>query len=147
MVAALTLLLMFPLAMVVPAVLPFVFCAGGFLATIVYTRRSGESITAQSGARMGFMTCLWAFVVILLMSCVAVAMLISPEARQIIQQQKPAFPDNPQMAEAVAQTMKSLDNPRDFILNLIYGIVGMFCLSSLLSMLGGIIAARFARRP
>src|SRR5271165_1137680 len=42
LVAALTLLLMVPLAMVLPPVLPFVFCAGGFLATFLYTRRSGE---------------------------------------------------------------------------------------------------------
>jgi hypothetical protein len=145
-VAAITLLLMIPLALVVPPVLPFVFCAGGFVATFLYTRRSGESITAQSGARMGFMTCLWAFVVILLMSCLAVAMLVSPETRHAIQQQKPVFGGNPQMAQAMAQTMKSLDNPSDFIVNLIYGILAMFCLSSLLSMLGGVIAAKVARR-
>lgn len=79
MVAALTLLLLFTLATIAPPVVPFVFCAGGFLATILYTRRTGESISVQSGARMGFMTCLWAFVVILLMSCLVVAMLASPE--------------------------------------------------------------------
>jgi len=117
------------------------------VATILYRRRSGEAMSAQSGARMGFMTCLWAFVVILLMSCLAVAMLVSPETRHALQQQKPAFEGNPQMAEAVAQTLKSLDNPSDFIMNLIYGILAMFCLSSLLSMLGGIIAAKLARRP
>jgi hypothetical protein len=148
MVAALTLLLLFTLATIAPPVVPFVFCAGGFLATILYTRRTGESISVQSGARMGFMTCLWAFVVILLMSCLVVAMLASPETRQTIQQQTPtAFQGNPQMAEAMAKTLKSLDNPSDFILNLIFGIAFMFCIWSLLSMLGGIIAAKLARRP
>jgi hypothetical protein len=148
MVAALTLLLLFTLATIAPPVVPLVFCAGGFLATIVYKRRTGESISVQSGARMGFMTCLWAFVVILLMSCLVVAMLASPEARQTIQQQTPtAFQGNPQMAEAMAKTLKSLDHPSDFILNLIFGIVFMFCIWSLLSMLGGILAAKLARRP
>lgn len=51
------------------------------------------------------------------------------------------------MAEAMAKTLKSLDNPSDFILNLIFGIAFMFCIWSLLSMLGGIIAAKLARRP
>ncbi len=148
MVAALTLLLLFTLATVAPPVVPFVFCAGGFLATIVYTRRTGESISVQSGARMGFMTCLWAFVVILLMSCLVVAMLSNPEARQTIQQQTPtAFQGNPQMADAMAKTLKSLDNPSEFIVNLAFGIVFMFCIWSLLSMLGGILAAKLARRP
>jgi hypothetical protein len=147
MVAVLTLLLLFSLATVAPASVPFVFCAGGFLATIVYTRRTGESISAQSGARMGFMTCLWAFVVILLMSCLLVAMLASPEARQAIQQQSStAFQGNPQMADAMAKTLKSLDNPSAFIMNLLFGILFMFCMWSLLSMLGGIIAAKLARR-
>jgi hypothetical protein len=148
MVAAPTLLLLFLLATVAPQVVPFVFCAGGFLATILYTRRTGESISAQSGARMGFMTCLWAFVVILLMSCLVVGMLASPEARHVLQQQAPAsFQGNPQMADAMAKTMKSLDNPSDFIVNLIFGILFMFCIWSLLSMLGGILAAKLARRP
>ena len=147
MVAALTLLLLFTLATVAPPVVPFVFCAGGFLATLVYRRRTGESISVQSGARMGFMTCLWAFVVVLLMSCLVVAILASPEARQTIQQQTPtAFQGNPQMAEAMAKTLKSLDNPSDFIVNLIFGIVFMFCVWSLLSMLGGILAAKLAGR-
>jgi hypothetical protein len=141
-VAAITLLLQSTLATIVPPVVPFLFCAGGFLATVLYRRRTGESISVQSGARMGFMTCLWAFV---FMSCLAVVMLTNPEARQTIQQQTAtALQGNPQMAQAMANALKSLDNPADFIM--IFSIVFMFCIGSLLSMLGGILAAKLARR-
>ena len=147
MVAAITLLLIFTLATIAPPTVPFLFCAGGFLATILYRRRTGEIISVQSGARMGFMTCVWAFVVILLMIGLVVATLSNPEARQTIQQQTPtAFQGNPQMAEAMAKTLKSLDNPTDFIVNLSFGILLMFCAWSLLSMLGGILAAKLAQR-
>jgi len=67
LVAAVTLLLLLPMSVVAPSLAPVLFAGGGFLASQLYRRGSGEPFTPQNGARMGFMTSLWSFLVLLVM--------------------------------------------------------------------------------
>jgi len=141
MVAAVTLLLFIPLSMLSPAVAHTMFALGGFLAANLYARGSAQPLTAQSGARMGFMTCLWSFLVVLVMCTVLAAVVANPEARQALQQQLPQLQSSPQMTELA----RTLDNPRQFILLLVESMFATFCVWTLLSMLGGMLGAKLGR--
>lgn len=141
MVAAVTLLLFVPLSLLSPAIAHAMFALGGFLAAILYSRGSAAPLSAQSGARMGFMTCLWSFLVMLILGTMLAAFVAAPEVRHQLQLQIPQLQSTPQMAELV----KTLDNPREFILLLMASMLATFCFWTLLSMVGGILGAKFAR--
>lgn len=140
-VAAVTLLLLAPMTMVAPSLAPLLFAAGGFLASHLYRRGSGEMFTPQSGARMGFMTSLWSFLVLLVLYTMFAAMIATPDTRHMLQLQLNQIQSNPQAAEIA----KILDNPRQFILASVEGMFGLFCLWTLLSMAGGMFGASFGR--
>ena len=141
MVAAVTLLLLLPMSVLAPSLAPILFAAGGFLASQLYRRGSGEPFTAQSGARMGFMTSLWSFLVLLVMYTLFAAMIATPDTRHMFQLQLTQLQSNPQAAEIA----KILDNPRQFILASVEGMLGLFCLWTLLSMAGGMFGASVGR--
>lgn len=140
MAAAITLFLLILLILAVPsgALAPLLFCAGGFMAAMLYTRASGERLSAQSGARMGFMTCLWGFLVVLMFTTVLGVAISSPEMRHAMQVQMQSSPQ-------AAQTLKILENPSEFITQLIVFVALMFCVWTVLSMLGGMLGARFSK--
>jgi hypothetical protein len=145
MAAAVTLFLLILLLLAVPSgvLAPLLFCAGGFLAATLYTRASGETLSPKSGARMGFMTCLWGFLVVLLFFVVMAAAVSSPDLRHSLQlQMQQQMQNSPQ----VTQTLKLLDKPGDFIIQLVIAAGLMFCVWTLLSMLGGMIGARLSSR-
>lgn len=141
MVAAVTLLLLLPMSMVAPSLAPVLFAGGGFLASQLYRRGSGEPFTPQNGARMGFMTSLWSFLVLLVIYTAFAAMVASPDTRHMFQLQLTQLQSNPQAAEIA----RILDNPRQFILASVEGMFGLFCLWTLLSMAGGMFGASVGR--
>lgn len=147
MAAAVTLFLLILFLLAIPngAVAPLFFCAGGFLAAKLYIRASGETLTPQSGARMGFMTCLWGFLVLLLFTAIALAGLSSPEGRRVWEMQMQQMPQMKQMQNSpeMAQTLKLFENP---ILLILVGVAFTFFIWTLLSMLGGILGARMSNR-
>ncbi len=147
MAAAVTLFLLILLTLAVPSgvLAPLLFCAGGFLAATLYTRASGEALSPRSGARMGFMTCLWGFLVVLLFFVLLAAAIASPDIRHSLllqMQQMQQMQNSPQMA----QNLKLLENPTDFIAPTIVAVALMFFVWTLLSMLGGMIGARLSNR-
>jgi hypothetical protein len=117
------------------------FCLSGFVAARLYIRQTGEIISTQSGARLGFMTALWAFLVVVVM-CVLLAVLISsPELRSEIID-KLTSQGNP----ATEQILKMLNDPRRFILLMMGELLVNFCLFTFPSMLGGMLGVRFAAK-
>jgi hypothetical protein len=61
------------------AILPFVWLVGaGFLSVYWYRRRTGQSLTLGSGARMGWMTGLFAFVILLVLLTLLVLAVSDP---------------------------------------------------------------------
>jgi hypothetical protein len=147
MAAGVTLFLLILFLMAIPngAVAPLLFCAGGFLAATVYTRASGERLTPQNGARIGFLTCLWGSLVVVLFVGVLAAAISSPETRHAVEQQMQQMQEMKNSAQ-MTQTIKSLENPGQFISELMMAVVFMFLIWTVLSVLGGIIGARFSNR-
>jgi hypothetical protein len=117
------------------------FCFSGFTAARLYIKQTGEEITAQSGARLGFMTALWAFLVVVIL-CVFLAVFVSnAQARDqlvsIVSSQ-----GNP----AAQEIVKMLQDPRRFILLLMGELLVNFCLFTFPSMLGGMLGVRYSAK-
>jgi hypothetical protein len=117
------------------------FCFAGFTAARWYTKQTGELITAQAGARLGFMTALWAFLVVAVI-CVFMAVFVSnPQWRdQLVSM------INAQGNPAASQIAKMLDDPRKFILLMMGELLVNFCLFTFPSMLGGMLSVRFSAK-
>jgi uncharacterized membrane protein YvbJ len=117
------------------------FCFAGFTAARWYTKQTGESITAQAGARLGFMTALWAFLVVVVI-CVFMAIFVSnPQWRDQL-----VSIINAQGNPAASQIAKMLDDPRRFILLMMGELLVNFCLFTFPSMLGGMLSVRFSAK-
>jgi zinc ribbon protein len=132
----------FLLSAVAPAsvevlVLPL-FGFAGFTAAMLYSTRSGERMTAQSGARIGFMTALWAFLVIMILATFVVIALSDDEMRR----QFIALASS-RGSSGAEQAINMFQNPRQFTRQVMGGLLVMFCLLTFPSMLGGMLGVRF----
>src|SRR5690242_11581571 len=58
------------------------FCFAGFTASRWYIKQTGQLITPQGGARLGFMTALWASLVVAIFSVVFAVFISNPEWRE-----------------------------------------------------------------
>jgi hypothetical protein len=144
-VAMLTLLVFLASSVLAPfaatlLILPL-FCLSGFVAARWYMKQTGDSITAQAGARLGFMTALWAFLVVVVI-CVFMAVFISnPEWRDQVVSMV-----NAQGNPAAGQIAKLLEDPRRFIFLMMGELLVNFCLFTFPSMLGGMLGVRFSNK-
>ncbi len=117
------------------------FCFAGYTAARWYIKQTGEAITPQGGARLGFMTALWAFLVVALFSVVFAAFISSPEWRdQLISVL------SSQQSSTAKEMSKMLQDPRQSILVLMGGLLVNFCLFTFSSMLGGMLGVRFSAK-
>ncbi|HXR76598.1 MAG TPA: hypothetical protein VN737_11535 [Bryobacteraceae bacterium] len=141
-IAMLTLLLFTMCAVTIPfaagiLLLPL-FCLAGFGAAYFYIRQTGEKISPQGGARLGFMTALWAFLVVVLLSVLLAVLVSNPGLRGELLSIASAN-SNP----ATQELAKLLNDPRKFILLLMGQLLVYFCLFTFPSMLGGMLGVRF----
>lgn len=137
-VAALALFGMGFASLLSPWLAPLVLCAAGFLAVIIYRSQSPEPISASAGARLGWMTGLWLFLVVLI--CLAVvAVYISSDAGRAALRTAP-------MAMANSEVAKMLDHPEQFLAAVPLTVVQAFILITLLPGLGGILGAKLSKR-
>ncbi len=112
--------------------------AAGFLAVYFYTRRTGQNLSLISGARMGWITGIFLFsIVIVLFTAVVVtassqggfmAMMVQA------QQQRP----NPYSADIT----KLLQDPAGLPTLIITGVIAMFIFFAVLPTLGGALGAK-----
>ncbi len=122
-------------ALVSPLLAPVVLCAAGLIAALLYKGHSLEPLSAAAGARLGWMTGLWLFLVVLICLLILSVSLTSPAGRELLK----SVPTN-------AEVAKVLDNPHDFLANLPIGIIQTFLMVTLLPGLGGILGAKLVTR-
>jgi hypothetical protein len=116
---------------------PLILCAAGFVAARVYSGRLRQPLTTAAGARLGWMTGLWLFLVFVV-ACAIVAIYV-------------ASPDGWQQLKAVwsqlPQASKLLDmSQHDFLMQLLLDIPIFFFLLTLLPGLGGMLGAKMSVR-
>ena len=118
---------------------PFFLCGVGFVAVRVYRGRSLEMLTAGAGARLGWMTGLWLFLVVAVLLTLCSIVVASPEGWQ---QMRNAWAQVPQAA-------RLLDlNQHDFLMQMLVTLPFSFFMLTLLPGLGGVLGAKFfVRKP
>lgn len=129
------------LSVVIPVPIwpPLLFSGSGFLAVLLYTRRSGQTVSPRSGARIGWMTGVWSFLVLtVLAGLVALLVISSAEVRDTIQNQILASAN-----ESTRQQLTDIfQKPGEFVTRLVLSLLVMVGLATI----GGWLGAKFLQR-
>ena len=122
-----------------PLLWPLVLLAAGFVASSIYKSGSAEPLSSANGARLGWMTGLWLFLVLMIGAMLVSIYLSSPAGTEVMKKLR----DMPQF-----QQMADL-NKHDLVMNVLVSAIPTFFMVTLISGLGGILGARFGtkRRP
>jgi hypothetical protein len=134
-VAAGALVAFMAISLLVPALSPLVLCAAGFTAARVYRRQSDEPLTTAAGARLGWMTGLWLFLVVAILCALVALVVANPEAWQ---QLKAAWSQLPQASKLLNLSQ------HDFVMQLLVSLPFSFLFLTLLPGLGGMLGARMS---
>lgn len=137
LVAAGTLITLIAIALLLPPLLPVVLCGAGFVAALWYNGQAVQPLSTAGGARLGWMTGLWMFLVFAIMCALTAIIVASPEGWA---QAKSMWAQLPQASKLMTLS------PHDFLMQLLIEIPFFFFLLTLLPGLGGMIGAKFSRR-
>jgi len=85
--------------------LPIAFLAAGFLAVFLYSRRTGQTLSIRSGARMGWITGVFSFTLVTVLFTVATVAVSSQGG--FVQQIRSQFPANDARADMIEQALSS----------------------------------------
>jgi len=118
------------LAMLAPA-------ASGFLAVLLYRRRTGQKLSLASGARLGWISGLFGFVIITVLFTAFSVMLAQPELAEAIRQQAEQR-NRPEMIQAIEE----FRSPEAIAKTL----AATFLLFTLLPAFGGTLGAKLLNR-
>ena len=111
---------------------------GGALAVYLYNRRTGQSLPARLGLKLGWMTGLFAFLISMVLMTIAVALLSArQDALERALRDQSGLP--PDMA---ARVLEIIRNPVELTLSLLFG----FLTFSVTAALGGALGARVFRK-
>jgi lysylphosphatidylglycerol synthetase-like protein (DUF2156 family) len=136
-VAAGAMVCFFPIALLAPPLFPIFLCAVGFVAVRIYKGRSAESLSTSAGARLGWMTGLWIFLVFAVLLALSAIMVANSE---LWQQLQTTWAKLPQTAPLTSLSQ------HDFLVRLLVMFPFLFFLFTLLPGLGGILGAKFPWR-
>ncbi|HUS07428.1 MAG TPA: zinc ribbon domain-containing protein [Bryobacteraceae bacterium] len=116
----------------------FILLAGGFFSVFLYKRRTGESLSVRSGARMGWITGIF-FSVITLVVIAVDALAPSTEPGLADNFRKAMEANSSAQAEQVRQM---LQDPVGIAMMLIFGLMFVFALQTAITVAGGAIGAK-----
>lgn len=111
--------------------------AAGFAAVYLYHRRTGESLTLAAGARMGWLTGLFVFLITLVMLVFMVLALMNEEIREQVRQQVSAAGAELDFDEFVA----NIHSP-----SLFGALLVLFFFLTALPTLGGVVGATILKK-
>lgn len=136
--AALTAVLLFLFPLPFPFLRLFLaFLAAGFLAVFAYTRRTGQSLSIRSGARMGWITGIFSFTFItILFTVIMVAVSNEGGLVKVLRNQLP--PNDPR----TEQLTQALNDPAGLAGMLVLSILLLFVILTVLPVLGGALGAK-----
>jgi hypothetical protein len=120
--------------------LPVVLLAGGAYAVVLYRRRTGVGLSVIAGARIGWITGVFSFLITTVLFTLAMAMLAASD--QLLKAWRESATSFGLPAEAADQIQKLMDNPPVFIMTILVGLFFQFLLLTLLCSLGGALGAR-----
>jgi hypothetical protein len=137
LVAAGALVCFLPLALVAAPLFPIFLCGVGFVAVYLYHRGAKEPLSTSAGARLGWMTGLWIFLVTAVLLAMTALVVASPAGWE---QLRAAW-------SQVPQTAKLLDlSQHDLLVQMLIMLPFSFLLLTMLPGLGGILGAKLSAR-
>jgi hypothetical protein len=123
---------------------PLWLTAAGFLGVYLYHFRSGESVSTRSGARMGWLTGLLTFFVSSLpVAWACVAEITGPDYASRMRQQLSTWAVPTALQN---QMIAFMQTPLGIISQILSSLVMLFIMMTLLSLLGGVVAAKVLGR-
>ena len=137
LVAAGAIVCFLPIALVAAPLFPIFLCAVGFVAVYLYHRGAKEPLSTSAGARLGWMTGLWIFLVTAVLLAVTALAIATPAGWE---QLRAAW-------SQVPQTAKLLDlSQHDLLVQMLIMLPFSFLLLTMLPGLGGILGAKLSAR-
>ncbi len=121
--------------------LSLVFLAAGFLAVYLYKRRTGQTVSLRGGARMGWITGIFAFVIFTFqLTLSAVAASSEGGIADIMKKQMPA---DDEQARVLLQVIQ---DPSQLAIYILIGLMIFFVFLTVLPTLGGLLGAKLLAR-
>ncbi len=117
------------------------FVAAGFGAVYLYVRRTGQRLNVRSGARMGWITGIFSFVIVTLF--ITVGMLAAASQGGIVSLLKTQLPAND---ARTTEVLKLLEQPSALATMTVFVLLMMFFLLTILPMLGGALGAKLTAK-
>jgi hypothetical protein len=121
-----------------------ILVAGGFVSVVFYQRWTGQALSLKNGARIGWITGIFAFVLTLLVLTMAMVAISSTGDLITVwsEQMRQSGANDP----GVEQAVEVMKQPTSFALLIVLVIVVLFGVTTILPSLGGILAARVLRK-
>lgn len=120
--------------------MPVVLCAGGYYAVFLYRRRTGAGVTVANGARMGWITGVFTFVITTVFFTLGMAALAGSD--QLMQAYKESAAGFGLPPDAAAKLQKVMDDPAAFGLSIVFTLILQFFLLTVLCSAGGALCAK-----
>ena len=113
---------------------PLWLIGAGFGCVYLYQRRTGELLSVQNGARLGWITGVFSSVIVLVMTTMTIVGLLRADVRSL--------QENPQVANIAGQLQKFAQQPFTFVLGLLFALLVMFVAFAALGIAGGALGAK-----
>jgi hypothetical protein len=123
---------------------PLVMIGGGWFASFLYRRRCGVRLTTQAGARIGWISGVFSFIITAIFFTLNIALLVSSkEAMEAYRKSAAAMGMPSQMLDEMNEL---LHNPAPLFVALLIVVLLLFIFHTLMSAIGGALEAVASRR-
>jgi len=122
--------------------LPFVLAAGGAYAVVLFCRRSGRTLSITEGARMGWISGVFGFVISTVLSTAGLVASGRGIVNLLEENLKTARLDS----DTTAKAMELIRDPQILVVFIVLMLLFNFLLVAVVSSLGGALGARLTRR-
>lgn len=117
---------------------PLWLLAAGFLCVYLYNRRTGQSLSVRSGARMGWITGVFSFVIFTVFFTFSFIMAV--RSGTLVNREQ--LSQIPFLQGNLDQVIELMQSPVGLALNLTFSLIVLFVLFTLLAAAGGALGAR-----
>lgn len=124
--------------------MPLLLIGGGFYAAVLYMRRTGEPLSAVEGARVGWITGIFTFVIATVFFTAGMALLSA--SGELMKAYEESLSRMNLPTDSVERLRQLLAEPKTFALTVIAGLVFQFLFLTIFCSLGGVLGARLRSR-
>jgi hypothetical protein len=113
------------------------FLVAGFLAVFLYTRRTGQMLSIRGGARMGWITGIFSFLLVAVLATISIVAIASREG--LANFFRSQLPPNDARSETMTQM---LQDPATLAAAVLFMLIVLFIIITALPMIGGALGAK-----